>query len=65
METRQFFWADDKEHEEEIFERFLAEVCRYEHFVVFCYGGYERTFLKRMRKTASRKEQVDRVPDVW
>ena len=30
---------------------------------MFCYGGYERTFLKRMRKVASRTDQVDRVLD--
>ena len=29
--------------------------------MVFCYGSYERAFLKRMRKAAARKEPVDRV----
>ena len=29
--------------------------------VVFCYGSYERAFLKRMRKATQRKEPVDRV----
>ena len=48
---------------QEIFEQFLAEVGRYDDFLVFCYGGYERAFLKRMRKTATRKEPVDRVLD--
>jgi predicted RecB family nuclease len=62
-ETRHFFWADGKEQEPEIFERFLAKMGQYEDFAVFCYGGYERAFLRRMRKTASRKEQVDRVLD--
>ena len=28
---------------------------------MFCYGSYERAFLKRMRKRAKRKELVDRV----
>ena len=28
---------------------------------MFCYGSYERAFLKRMRKLAKSKEQVDRV----
>ena len=28
---------------------------------MFCYGGYERAFLKRMRKQAKRKAVVDRV----
>ena len=55
------FWADRKEQEATIFEQFIAAVCRYEDFVVFCYGNYERTFLKRMRLNAKRKKLVDRV----
>jgi predicted RecB family nuclease len=55
------FWADSKEQEEVIFDQFLAEVSKYDNFLVFSYGSYERTFLKRMRKMASKKEPVDRV----
>jgi len=55
------FWADNKTEECLIFEKFLATVNSYEDFVVFSYGGYERTFLKRMRKQAKRKLPVDRV----
>jgi hypothetical protein len=55
------FWADDKEQEQGIFERFLAEVGRHDDFRIYCYGGYERAFLKRMRKAARRKKDVDRV----
>jgi predicted RecB family nuclease len=60
-ERRFSFWADGKDQEAEIFEQFMAEVTRHENFVVFCYGSYERTFLKRMRETANRKKPVDRV----
>jgi predicted RecB family nuclease len=60
-EKRLSFWADDKEHEAEIFQRFLDEVTSHEDLKVFCYGGYERAFIKRMRKTATNTEQVDRV----
>jgi predicted RecB family nuclease len=60
-ETRHSFWADGKEEEGRIFEEFLAEVGKYDDFAVFCYGGYERAFLKRMRKRAKRKAAVDRV----
>jgi predicted RecB family nuclease len=60
-ERRLSFWADDKEQEADIFQRFLDEVTNHEDFTVFCYGSYERKFIKRMRKTASRKKQVDRV----
>src|SRR5262249_20051093 len=45
----------------QIFEQMLAEVSRYEAPLVFCYGSYERTFLKRMRKAAERKRPVGRV----
>jgi predicted RecB family nuclease len=60
-EERFSFWADTKDQERDIFERLLAEVGRYEDFRVYCYGGYERAFLKRMRKAARRKKAVDRV----
>jgi predicted RecB family nuclease len=55
------FWADRKEQESTIFEQFIAEVCRHEDFVVFCYGNYDRAFLKRMRQKAKRKKFVDRI----
>ena len=60
-ETTHSFWADDKEQEYRIFEEFLAEVGKFENFQVFCYGGYERAFLMRMRKQAKRKGPVDKV----
>jgi predicted RecB family nuclease len=62
-ERRFSFWADDGQQEAVIFEQFLAEVGRYEDFRVYCYGGYERAFLRRMRKAARRKKPVDRVLD--
>jgi predicted RecB family nuclease len=55
------FWADTKDQEPVIFEQFLAEVSRYDDIQVLCYGRYERAFLKRMRRAASRKKSVDRV----
>ena len=57
------FWAETKSQEQEIFNQFLAQMSQYDDFRVFCYGGYERAFLKRMRKAASRKKPVDRVMD--
>lgn len=62
-EERFSFWADTREQEAAVFERFLAEVARHDDFLVFSYGGYERAFLKRMRKAAKRKRLVDRVLD--
>lgn len=55
------FWADTKDQEREIFARFLAQVSGYDDYRVYCYGGYERAFLMRMRKAAARKGPVDRV----
>jgi predicted RecB family nuclease len=62
-EKRLSFWANGKDMEGEIFQRFLNEATSHEDFTVFCYGGYERTFIKRMRKVASRADQVGRVLD--
>ena len=61
QEQRYSFWADTRDQEDDIFEQFLAVVGQYDDFLVFCYGGYERAFLKRMRKRAKRKAAVDRV----
>ena len=60
-ESRHSFWADRPEDEPRIFEQFLRLLRPYEDFRVFCYGSYERAFLKRMRKCARRKRLVDRV----
>jgi predicted RecB family nuclease len=62
-EQRFSFWADDASQEQAIFEQFLAEIGRHDNFCVYCYGGYERAFLRRMRKVARRKGDVDRVLD--
>jgi hypothetical protein len=58
-ETRHSFWADTKDQEGDIFEQFLAVVSRYDKPLVYCYGGYERSFIRRMRRTARRKTPVD------
>jgi predicted RecB family nuclease len=55
------FWADTRDQEPEMFRQFLAEASKYPDARVYCYGSYERTFLKRMRKVAPRKGPVDRV----
>ena len=60
-ERRLSFWADEKGEEELIFERFLDEVGQYEDFRLFCYGGYEKAFLNRMRKGTTRVDIADRV----
>jgi uncharacterized protein (TIGR03067 family) len=62
-EKRLSFWADGKEQEAAIFQRFLDEATSHDDCKMFCYGGYERTFIKRMRKAAVGTKQVDRVLD--
>src|SRR3954470_4900479 len=62
-EHRYSFWADSKDEERDIFERFLAVVSRYDSPYVFCYGSYERAFINRMRRCARRKKPVDKVLD--
>jgi predicted RecB family nuclease len=62
-EKRVSFWADSKDQEADIFQRFLDEVTHHDNFAVLSYGTYERAFLKRMRGLAGDPKQVDRVLD--
>jgi predicted RecB family nuclease len=60
-ETRLSFWADGKDQEAEIFQMFLDEATGHGDFRVFCYGGYERKFMERMKKSAARPGQADEI----
>jgi predicted RecB family nuclease len=60
-EARYSFWADGKDQELEIFEQLVATVAQYEDPLVFCYGGYERAFVQRMRRQTKRKRPVDKL----
>jgi predicted RecB family nuclease len=60
-ETRYSLWADSKDQEREIFNQLVAIVAQYENPAVFCYGGYERSFVQRMRRYAERKRPVDKL----
>jgi predicted RecB family nuclease len=60
-EKRYSFWADNRDQEVEILEKFVGEVSRFDDFLVLCYGSFERTSLRRMRRTAKRKKLVDKV----
>ena len=62
-ETHYSYWADNKDQETIIFEQFVAEITRHDEFVVFCYGNYEQTFIKRMKKVAKNPELVDKIED--
>jgi len=58
---RYSFWADNKDNEAAIFNQFLSILSRYASPRIFCYGSYEKTFVKRMRRHTRRKKQVDSV----
>jgi predicted RecB family nuclease len=60
-EERFSFWADGKGQELGIYEQMLGVLGRHGDFVLFCYGNYEKAFLTRMAKQASRKEQADKA----
>jgi predicted RecB family nuclease len=53
-EQRFSFWADHCDDEDRIFEQFMETLTRYQDFIVFSYGAYERAFLQKMRKRAER-----------
>ena len=60
-EQRFSYWADNNSQERGIFEQFLAEVSRYDDFLLFSYGGYDEAFLKRMGKQSEQKNVVAKV----
>jgi len=62
-EKRFSFWADTKEQENQIFERFVATAEEYQDHMIYHYGSYEATFLKRMRREATAKKRIDRLLD--
>jgi predicted RecB family nuclease len=55
------FWADTKEQEKSIFDQFLNIVARYRAARFFSYGGYERVFLKRLRRHTRQRKLVDKI----
>lgn len=55
------FWADSKDQEIVILQQFIQELSRYDEFQVFCYGGYDKAFLKRMRPKVTGKKWLDKV----
>lgn len=61
IEKKYSFWANNKEEEIKIFEQFVMEVNRYQGFIIFCYGNYERTFITKMKKIVKRKKPVDKI----
>lgn len=57
------FWANSKAEERVIFERFLAVVALYDTPTIYCYGEYERAFIRRLRDEGRRKKPANKVLD--
>jgi predicted RecB family nuclease len=55
------FWADTKQEEKVIFDQFVTILSRYKHALIYCYGSYEKAFITRMQRSASRKKIVDQI----
>jgi predicted RecB family nuclease len=55
------FWADSPAEEPRLFQQFLDVIGRYDDFRLYCYGGYETAFLRRMIKELKRQELSERL----
>ena len=60
-ERRFSFWADTKEQENRIFEQFILKAEEFQEHIIYHYGSYEATFLKRKRREATTKKRIDRI----
>jgi predicted RecB family nuclease len=58
---RHSFWADSPAEEPRLLLQFLDVVGRYDDFRIYCYGGYEAAFLRRMIKVLKRQELDERL----
>jgi predicted RecB family nuclease len=59
-ERRFSFWADGEGQERQVLEGFLDVVEGYEDYHLFCYGSFEVSFLKRLRRT-DWQERIDPI----
>ena len=60
-ESSYSFWAHNRDQELDIFGQLLSTLRQFQEFRLFCYGGYEKAFVKRMRKKIEAKKEVDRI----
>lgn len=63
-ETSCSFWADNKDQQVHIFRQFLSRLREFRDFILFCYGGYEKAFLKKMRHKIKPKKDIDRLLEI-
>ena len=58
---RHSFWADSPAEEPRLFLQFLDVVGRYDDCRIYCYGGYEAAFLRRMSKVVKHQDVDERL----
>ncbi len=58
---RHSFWVDSPAEEPRLFQQFLDVMGRDDDFRLYCYGGYEAAFLRRMIKGSKRPELGERL----
>lgn len=58
-ESTHSFWADNEAEERHIFGQFLQVLSRLKDFDLYCYGSYEKDFLKRIQNWAGDTAQLD------
>jgi uncharacterized protein YprB with RNaseH-like and TPR domain len=51
-----FFWAENKNEEIAIFQKFLSLLSQYQDYILFHYGSYEYKYLQRMIKHIENKD---------
>ena len=56
------FWADTPNEEVDIFLKFLQVISSYNDYVLYHYGSYELSYLKRMkRKSSVATQEIDKI----
>jgi predicted RecB family nuclease len=58
---RHSFWANSPTEESWLFQQFLDVIGPFDDFRLYCYGGYEAAFLRRMIKALKRQELSERL----
>lgn len=56
------FWGDTPNEEVDVFFKFLKVISHYDDYVLYHYGSYELTYLKRMkRKVCVATQEIDKI----
>ena len=53
------FWANNRDEEEKIWNKFVSLIKSYRDFTLFHYGSYETKFIEKMSKKYGRKEDEE------